>query len=293
MKRIAYLLLAVLFFACKKQPPALNSPSSISNLQAEPRVGGVLLKWNVPADSNYLYLEVRYTKKGQVVTTKVSKYTDSVLVDGLLNKLEYTFEVQPFNAEPKGAVGGQTLTTPAVRPIRRPIETTYFPDQVTKIDGITANMLETYTQESSEGPKTNLVDGNINTYWHSAWSSNVAPLPHWIKINFGAPTKMGAFKYYFRQNNNDAGGRPNQFAIETSEDGVTWQRQWTSQPNLPVTPATEQKSQNFDKNYTSKYFRLMILANPGNKSYTHLGEIAFYTMKEELVDAELEAEKNY
>ena len=292
MKKLLYFFVAVLLFSCNEKDLDLTPPSEVSNLQAEPRIGGVLVKWSLPVDSNFLYLELRYMKKGEVVTTKVSKYTDSVLVTGLLNKHEYSFELQPFNANEKGAIGGNTLTSNSVRPIRRPIETSYFPNELTKLD-VTANMIETYTQETSEGPKTNLVDGDRTTYWHSAWSSGVAPLPHWVKLAFDEPTEMGAIKYFFR-NNTTQNGRPTQIALETSEDGNTWERVWTSAVGLSVTsPVAEEKTLPFDKNYTAKFFRVMILAAQGNTTWVALGDMSFHKMKAELTDLEELAGKNY
>lgn len=288
------IIVLVLFtISCKKDSLTVPNPSNVSNVSVEPTVGGALLKWTLPSDSNFLYLEVRYKKKDEIITTKVSKYTDSLLVDGLLNKLEYTFEIQAFNASEDSEKGGEILTTNSVKPIRRPIQTKYFPDDLTKIDGITDDMVETYTQESTEGPKANLFDGNINTYWHSAWSSNVAPLPHWIIVNFPEETAIGAMKYYFRQNNNDSNGRPSQFALETSEDGTHWERQWTSKDGLAVTPADAEQSLDFDMNFTAKHFKLLILKTPGNTSFTHLGELSFYKMREQLTDMEELAEESY
>lgn len=292
MKKLLYLFFAALLFSCNDKDVDLLPPSEILNIQAEPRVGSALVKWTLPADSNFLYLELRYMKKGEVVTTKVSKHTDSVLVTGLLNKHEYSFELQPFNANEKGAIGGATLTSNTVRPIRRPIETSYYPSDLTKLN-VTEDMIETYTQETSEGPKKNLLDGDRNTYWHSAWSSGVAPLPHWIEIAFNEPTSMGAIKYFFR-NNATQNGRPTQIALELSEDGTTWDRVWTSAAGLSVTtPLAEEKTLAFDKNYTSKFFRVMILATQGNTTWVALGDMGFYSMKEELTDMEELAEQDY
>lgn len=292
MKKILLFLFVGFFAACSKDELDLTPPSDVSNIKAEPRVGGALVRWTLPADSNFLYLELRYTKKGEVVTTKVSKHTDSVFITGLLNKLEYTFELQPFNANEKGAIGGTTLTSNAVKPIRRPIQTTYFPSQLTKLN-VTESMIETFTQETSEGPKKNLLDGDRNTYWHTAWSSGVAPLPHWVRVNFTEPASMGAIKYFFR-NNATQNGRPTQIALETSENGTQWNRVWTSAAGLSVTtPVADEKTLPFDKNYTSKFFRIMILAAQGNTTWVALGDMSFHTMKEELVDLEKLAEDTY
>ena len=299
MRNILYLLfaVAVFFTACEKtditkfkdEDATLTTPSGISNLTAEPRVGGALLKWTVPTDSNYTYLEVAYEKEGKDVITNVSKHTDSVLVTGLLNKLDYTFRVTPVNRNSTGEMKGSTVTSPSVKPIIRPDEVTYYENQLTKLN-VTANMLETYTQETSEGPKTNLVDGNPSTYWHSAWSSGVAPLPHWIRINFAEPQELGLIKYYFR-NPSSVAGRPTQFALEISDDGTTWTRVFTS-GDLPSDAPASEKTVSFQKNYTAKHFRIMIL-KAGGTTYAHLGEMSFYSMYSEVVDKEKEAEDRY
>ncbi|WP_316793669.1 discoidin domain-containing protein [Pedobacter frigoris] len=288
----ATLLACAVMTSCSKDENTLKNPTSIANVNAEPRVGGVVLKWTLPKDSNFLYLEVRYQKKGQTIKRLVSKNIDSVVITGLLNKLDYTFEIQPFNQNKKEVKGGEIITTGKITPVKRPIATTYLADQLTQITGITADMLETFTQQSDEGPKKDLIDGNINTYWHSAWSGNIQPLPHWVRINFPSETTIGSFKYYVRQSTHVT-ARPNQFAIETSADGVTWKREWTSTANLPVDPMNTEKQQSFGKNLTSKFFRLMLLANQGNLSYTHLSELTLFKMAEQQTDLEKVAEDNY
>ncbi|MEJ5960937.1 DUF4959 domain-containing protein [Pedobacter immunditicola] len=293
MKKIFCLLfIGMALSACKKEENQISMPSDISNVSVEPRVGGAVVKWTLPQDSNFLYAEVRYTKKGEIVKTNVSKYTDSLLVTGLLNKLDYTFEIQTFNKDLTRIEGGTVLTTSAVKPIRRSIQTVYLPLQLTKL-AVTNAMIQTYTQESTEGHKENLVDENKSTYWHSAWSAGVQPLPHWITITYKDITSMGAIKYYFRQNAS-ANGRPTQFALDKSNDGITWTRVWTSSPNLSTSTAVANEiTLPFDKNYQAKYFKLLVLATQGNTTYVTLGDMSFHTMGEELTDLEEIEENNY
>lgn len=293
MKKIIYFVtIALIIASCKKEVATpLNTPTAVSNVLVQPRIGGALLRWNVPADSNYTYLEVAYDRNGTKRIIPVSKYTDSLLVTGLLNKLDYTFTITSVNRDASQEVKGSPQTSPTIKSIRRPDEVTYFSDNLTKVT-VPASALVAYTQEPTEGPIANLVDGNINTYWHSAWSSGVAPLPHWIQITMPAPVTIGLIKYWFRQNNTDVAGRPTQIGLETSDDGVTWIRVFTSANNLPTDNPTVGKTLSFGKNFTSRYFRVMILAN-GGKTYTHLGEMEFYTMAFATVDKEKEAEDNY
>lgn len=290
MKKILFLFfVGFAFVACKKEVSKIDAPSTISDVNVQPTVGGALVSWKVPLDSNYTYLEVSYMKNGKKLVTNVSKYTNSIEITGLLNKLDYTFEIRPVNNNGETMAAGSVLTTGSVKPIRRPITIAYK-----KLD-VTDAMIDTYTQESSEGPKKNLVDGVIaaSNYWHSAWSAGVQPLPHWIKLTLPEADDLARFGYVFRQNTT-INGRPNQIGLETSNDGATWTRVWTSAPALSVGTAAVISAENtvtFDKPYNSKYFRIMFLSTQGNTTFVTLGEASFY--REVLTDLELLAEENY
>lgn len=181
-------------------------------------------------------------------------------ITGLKPKTNY--KVRAYAANENGVAYGETKT---------------FQTKAGKtFHTLTAEMLTTYTQETSEGPKENLVDGNTGTYWHTAWSEGVAPLPHWIQINFPEPKAIGGFQYWFRSPSGTT-GRPNSFDLQTSSDGVSWTTVWESAKGLPITimpPASNTLS--LDKNYTSKYFRIRILSTPGNTTFTHLSEFKVY-----------------
>lgn len=295
MKNIFFTLVSASVFllaGCDKDENNAPLPSAISNVTVEPRVGGAMVRWSVPADSNYFYVQTRYMKdyveKKRTIATTSSVYTDSVLVTGLRAEQEYEFELQAFNSD---IVGGETIKTGKVRPIARPIKVTYSVDEAVKV-ALTADILDTYTQETSEGPKANLVDGNISTYWHSAWSGGVAPLPHWIQINFDQPTKLGMMKYFFRQSTN-ANGRPNKWDVQTyDEESGEWKTQWESAANLATTEQAKEQVLNFGKNIEGKKFRMRILATNGNTTYAHLGEFSVFTLGESLTDTEAEFVKN-
>lgn len=287
MKNITYLILCSFVFLmlsrCQKEN--LPIPNSVTKITTTPRVGAALVKWVLPADTNMRYIQVRYMKNDRVIKTNASTYSDSCLITGLLNKYDYTFEVQAFN---KDDVGGTVLTTGPVKPIRRTIDTTYTYAEIP----LTAAMLVTYTQETTEGPKTNLVDGNINTYWHSAWSGTTAPLPHWIQITFNNTVLFGGFQYWMRQGG-AASDRPTQWDVQSSPDGVTYTTQWTSLPALAVDPSTAMFQQLVTKPINSKYIKVRILTNQGNKTYTNLGEFKALGATPVTIDRELEAENNY
>lgn len=273
----------------------MSAPSDIANVEAEPRVGGALITWDLPADSSFLYLDIAFEKypddsgSGEIIRRQASRYTDSLLVDGLLNKYEYTFSVQPFNAKPGKEIGGERWRTNTVKPIRRPVE---IVQRYEEIKNITSDMIDTHTQEQSEGPKESLIDGNINTFWHSAWSSGVAPLPHWVQFNFNESMKVGAFSYTLRQGAN-ASNHPNRFALEISRDGSSWEEVWRSEADLPITPADNEFRMEFDNNFEAPHFRVVILETPAMGSFTYLSTLKLYEMFEEVTDFEEIAEENY
>jgi hypothetical protein len=145
---------------------------------------------------------------------------------------------------------------------------------------LTPDMLFTFTQEIWEGPKESLVDNNYTTFWHSAWSNDpgaeVHPLPHFIQITFSEPKGIGGIQYWHRSPSG-SGGRPNKFDIQTSTNGTDWSTVWTSANSLPtnILPPNA-NTLGFDKNYTSKYFRIRILATPNMTTFTYLSELKVF-----------------
>ena len=295
MKNIFYLIMfSFVFYSCDTEDDVIiETPSDISNLSVEGRKGGALLRWDVPADSSFTYLEVRYQKNEKKVVEKVSRFTDSLLVLGLINAEEFVFEVQSVNDNGEATAVGRILATEPVRPLRRDLEVTYYQDELRQVQ-LTAEIIDTYTQEVYEGPKENLLDGDPGTYWHTAWSSGVAPLPHWIQINFGEKTSLGAIKYMLR-NSADPRGRPTKFGLDISEDGESWERVWESVDNLPSSDVNKEYTIAFDKNYEAPYFRIMILNNQsgGSATFVHLSELSVYEMASSVVDMEELAEEEY
>jgi hypothetical protein len=287
-KNIYCVLLSLAIFSCNSDDNKIQSPTEISNIRVHSIVGGAVVKWDIPENSDFTYVEVRYEKNGKTVTEKVSKYTDSLVVDDLINKEPLKFKVATVNEVPGSKAEAGLVETEEITPIKREPEVTNFTIKLS-VDNA---MIDTYTQEVSEGPKSNLVDGNPATYWHSAWSGGTAPLPHWIQLNFAESKALGEIRFWFRQNSGDKDGRPSKWGLEVSDDKQTWNRVWESPSGLDVTKTDAEQKITFDKNYESRYFRVMILQN-GGKNYTHLGEISFYTTGAKVVDKEKEAEDKY
>jgi len=60
-------------------------------------------------------------------------------------------------------------------------------------------------QASSEwiggGEKENILDGNVDTYWHNIWMGGEPPLPHFLVIDLGKEHEMMAIELIRRANN--------------------------------------------------------------------------------------------
>lgn len=85
----------------------------------------------------------------------------------------------------------------------------------------TAQVSSIETNEGADnGKASSLIDGNINTFWHSTWSSGGFNYPHWFIINFGKVESLGKFGMIRRHNN--TGGGFKTFNIEVSLDGKAW-----------------------------------------------------------------------
>ena len=69
-------------------------------MKAEAREGAIMLRWDLPKDSDFLFVKIEYfniRQQKEVVCNK-SIYADSLLVDGLLARDgEYHFKLTAVN----------------------------------------------------------------------------------------------------------------------------------------------------------------------------------------------------
>jgi hypothetical protein len=165
----------------------------------------------------------------------------SITLNGLTAQSEY--KVRAYAANEAGTSYGETIS---------------FSTKAGKtFHALTPDMIDTYTQEESEGPKEALVDNNFDTYWHSAWSDGVAPLPHHIQITFAEAKNIGGFQFWTRSTGT-RGNDPVQFDVQTSADGVDYTTVWTSDV-LETATRPDVNTVSLDKNYSAKYFRIRII----------------------------------
>ena len=68
---IGIFALLFLAIACKKDEIKMTKPPQLVSIEAEPRIGGTLLKWKLPSDNNYLYGQITYKKVGSKDPDKI------------------------------------------------------------------------------------------------------------------------------------------------------------------------------------------------------------------------------
>lgn len=64
-------------------------------------------------------------------------------------------------------------------------------------------VLSASDESSDHGGRVALLDGNLTTFWHSAWETESAPLPHWAVIDMQAKRKISRIEIYRRAGNTD------------------------------------------------------------------------------------------
>ncbi|MFI7355373.1 discoidin domain-containing protein [Streptomyces avidinii] len=70
------------------------------------------------------------------------------------------------------------------------------------------------------GRAANVLDGNVNTLWHSKWTGTPAPLPHVITVDMHRTAVVSALVY--RPRTNSPNGRVGEYSISLSTDGQNW-----------------------------------------------------------------------
>ncbi|SHE80615.1 F5/8 type C domain-containing protein [Bacteroides faecichinchillae] len=72
-------------------------------------------------------------------------------------------------------------------------------------------------REDDGGGKSAVLDGNMDTYWHSQWGPDM-PLPHWVLIDMKKSYEVGGIEIARRLNNTDTKA----LKFEISEDGTNF-----------------------------------------------------------------------
>lgn len=85
-------------------------------------------------------------------------------------------------------------------------------------EGMTATAGSEQSQTGSEGPASNVLDGDENTIWHTAYLPQVAPFEnHWIDIATAEPTTVGGVRLQQRSSGNNGVIKEAQIWVKTTD----------------------------------------------------------------------------
>jgi hypothetical protein len=118
------------------------------------------------------------------------------------------------------------------------------------------------------GKAANSIDGDENTYWHTAWSSSAPTHPHEIVLDLGNKYSLKGFKYLPRQDGG-VNGIIKDYEFYVSEGGENWENAisfGTFEPN------TSLKEIDFPQ-VEGSYVRLVALSEINGGAWTSMAEL--------------------
>ncbi|MGD0538106.1 MAG: discoidin domain-containing protein [Verrucomicrobiota bacterium] len=115
----------------------------------------------------------------------------------------------------------------------------------------------------------NAIDGNPQTFWHTAWTTNATAFPHTLEIEFDRPARLRGLRLLPRQDGNPNGGVKD-YAFYVSTDGQTW--------GEPVARGTFDKDDHlktvqFATPCEARYIRLVALSGHANGPWAAVAEL--------------------
>ncbi|TAJ11793.1 DUF3823 domain-containing protein [Marinilabiliaceae bacterium JC017] len=123
---------------------------------------------------------------------------------------------------------------------------------------------------NGNGVVTAVFDGDLGTFWHSAWAETSPDYPHHFSINIGETKEITGFECARRQGNS---GGPTKIQMLVSSDGKNWIDLGTFDFD-----GTSDAVQKFDVEHTKmNYFKFVALEGPYN--YAFLAEINLYVSR--------------
>lgn len=256
--------------------PAAIEASNITSTALE---GKIQLNWTVPEGAEFSYLKIWYNDP--LLKTDVHKVasigtTEMLIEDTRARFGEYEFFFQTFNANNEG---GEVTSFKAVSG-KAPIVTTETRTEV-KLE---ASQLSSDAPEPSEGPISNLINGNTNDFFHIRWSSPQTSLPHYIQIDFNEEHQVFAIEWWNRVVSN-SDGFPLVVELQISSNGTDWET-ITTLSGFASASGTHVTPDYVDAGKPFTHFRFNVTEASATSNYFHMAEFKFYDVDIDIYDPE-------
>ncbi len=120
------------------------------------------------------------------------------------------------------------------------------------------------------------IDEDENTFWHTPWSGNLKPMPHYIAVDCKSVITASGFRFYPR-NDGRIGGIPFKYEFFISNNGKDWKKvisksEFSNIKNNPL-PQTV----NFREQLNFRYFKFVAAEEVEGNQWISVAEIDILT----------------
>lgn len=131
------------------------------------------------------------------------------------------------------------------------------------------------SEEPHEGPVNggvgmSVIDGNLNSFWHSQWVGGFGSAPHWIAYDLGSVLPIHGLSFYGRQS--DQNGKPKEVLISASNDG----HNWVDLDRFQLANVNNEQRFFVKNMQNARYLKITVLSTYGDEQYTHLAEVYLF-----------------
>ena len=145
-------------------------------------------------------------------------------------------------------------------------------------------MISSNAPQIGEGSIANLLDGDTNSYFHSAWSNDptASGVAHNLVVTLSAEKSIFALSF---NNRNHANGKPKVIKVLGSDDnGATWFDITTLNQGMPTANAGLYISPQIESPKPFKKLRFDVTETQAGSKYFCLSEFALYAKQEKKVN---------
>ena len=124
------------------------------------------------------------------------------------------------------------------------------------------------SEEVTDGPVRNLIDGDQSTFWHTQWMNKSPKHPHEVQIDLGATYELSGFIYVPRQGQSN--GRIAKYEFFVSNDSSSW---GSPQIKGRFSDSSSTQTVSFNKTVKGRFIRLVVLSEISGKPWTSVAEL--------------------
>ncbi|MFK8270786.1 glycoside hydrolase family 2 TIM barrel-domain containing protein [Capnocytophaga stomatis] len=137
-----------------------------------------------------------------------------------------------------------------------------------RIENVPMRVISASSQESGEGDAQNMIDGDVNTIWHTMYSVTVAKHPHWVDFDMGEMRNIKGFTYQPRTSGWN--GMVKDYSISVSTDG----KNWTEIKKGAFPRSTDLQRILLDKTQKARYVRFTALSEQFGQDFASGAEFS-------------------